>query len=78
MRLRTIRRAAERAAKALAAPPVPVVPRTHDVRRQVWHQQAGAPDKKAAVDLVGVDFGFKEDDGCVASPSAVSRLTRQN
>jgi hypothetical protein len=46
-----------------------VVPRKHDVRRQVWHQQAGAPDKKAAVDLVGIDFGFKDNDGCVASPS---------
>jgi hypothetical protein len=37
------------------------VRQNHDARRQVWYQQAGAPDKKAAVELVNEDFGFKEE-----------------
>jgi hypothetical protein len=55
-RLRTLRRAAERAGEELVPVPVRL---NHDARRQVWYQQAGAPDKKEAVDLVNE---FKEED----------------
>lgn len=55
MRLRTIRKIEEKAeAKKVAV-------LNHDARRQVWYQQAGAPDKKRAVDIVDEDFGFKEE-----------------
>jgi hypothetical protein len=65
VRLRTIRRAAERVTTQRRTEEEQ---RLRDARRREAYMTAGAPDKKAAVDLVGVDFGFKDDDGCVLLP----------
>jgi hypothetical protein len=59
MRLRTLRRAAERAReKSVERQPE----RNHDIRRQVWHEQLGSKDRKGCEGLVNETFGFKEEE----------------
>ncbi len=62
MRLRTLRRAAQRLARLTSAE-LDHKRRMNSakaVERERW-QLTGSKDKKAAIDLVDVDFGFKEE-----------------
>ena len=62
MRLRTLRRAAERLARLKSAKldHKRRVNSARTVEKERW-QLTGSKDKKAAIDLVDVDFGFKEE-----------------
>lgn len=56
-RLRTIRRAAERAGEELV--PVPESLGNSQARRMVWHERLGSKDRKGCEELVNT---FKEED----------------
>jgi hypothetical protein len=55
MRLRTIRKIEAKAHRSETAQ------RLRDTERKELYQQIGSSDKKTAKELVGVDFGFKEE-----------------
>jgi hypothetical protein len=59
-RLRTIRRAAERAGEEL----VLLKPESlgnNQARRMLWHERLGSKDRKGCEELVNVQFDFKEE-----------------